>query len=312
MSKLSFGSLASVFIHVVLLSGLVFRLPDSNLEPEQPKAIKVELIPAPELAPPKDKKVEAAVPPPLPKTEPDKVEQAKIQPPKILRPVYKFAEKDSEEGKTKDIVGDRGEEVKNARPEQKTQIEPDKPDLKSQPNVDTQPTLKPELLTPEPEPTLQTPKLSEPTTDSTSIALASVKPAKPNFRPKRKAPKKTRKVKSSKSARLRPSKKQTAATTAKGNLARGLRAGKLCVTELRSQLNNSIPPRWPDRLPTYRLTTGNVLQVRRSAFRENARWVNLQFRCEVDRAVTKVVAFQLKVGTPVPRSQWRKRGLPGS
>ncbi len=102
------------------------------------------------------------------------------------------------------------------------------------------------------------------------------------------------------------------ATTAMNATPRGIRAGTLCVSELRRQLNGSVPPYWPDLLPTYRLDEGTILQVRRGAFRSNARWFNLRFRCEIDEAATRIVSFDFTVGTPIPRAEWAGRGLPAS
>lgn len=100
------------------------------------------------------------------------------------------------------------------------------------------------------------------------------------------------------------------ATTAMEALPRGVRAGELCVTELREQLRRSLPPFWPDLLPAYRLDEGTVLQVRRGAFRAEAQWYELSFRCEIDEAATRVESFTFQVGAAVPRSQWQERGLP--
>lgn len=99
-------------------------------------------------------------------------------------------------------------------------------------------------------------------------------------------------------------------TTAMSTLPRGLRAGELCATALRQRLRNSMPPYWPDLLPAYRLDKGNVLQVRKGAFRSEDQWYNLSFRCEVDEAATRVVSFAFDVGAPIPESEWRRRGFP--
>lgn len=100
------------------------------------------------------------------------------------------------------------------------------------------------------------------------------------------------------------------ATTAMDKLPRGMRAGELCATELREQLRRSMPPYWPDLLPAYRLDEGTVLQVRKGAFRANARWYDLRFRCEVDADATRVESFAFEVGAPVPQGEWSRRGFP--
>jgi hypothetical protein len=80
--------------------------------------------------------------------------------------------------------------------------------------------------------------------------------------------------------------------------------------QMRSPEGN--PPYWPDLLPAYRLDKGTVMEVRKGAFRANARWYNLEFRCEIDATATSVIALDFDVGAPVPRAEWKSRGFPGS
>jgi hypothetical protein len=73
----------------------------------------------------------------------------------------------------------------------------------------------------------------------------------------------------------------------------------------------------PDRLADIdetldRLDKGTVMEVRKGAFRANARWYNLEFRCEIDATATSVIALDFDVGAPVPRAEWKSRGFPGS
>ena len=100
------------------------------------------------------------------------------------------------------------------------------------------------------------------------------------------------------------------ATTAMRDMPRGVRAGRLCLTELREQLLNALPPYFPDLLPSDRLKDGTVIEIPSAAFRANGQWYDLSYRCEVDTDATKVVSFAYRVGDPVPRSEWERRGLP--
>ena len=100
------------------------------------------------------------------------------------------------------------------------------------------------------------------------------------------------------------------ATTAMGNMPRGVRASELCLTELREQLLNASPPYFPELLPSARLKKGTVLDVRGAAFRTNAQWYDLSYRCEVNENATKVVSFAYGVGAPIPPGEWKRRGLP--
>ncbi|HEX2148101.1 MAG TPA: DUF930 domain-containing protein, partial [Pseudorhizobium sp.] len=103
-----------------------------------------------------------------------------------------------------------------------------------------------------------------------------------------------------------------AARTAMDDIPRSMRATQLCETELTEQLRNASPPRDPDFIPRSPLSEGTILQLRQTAFRAEGQWYNLSFRCEIDGDATKVVGFAFNVGAPVPRSEWRRRGFPGS
>jgi hypothetical protein len=95
-----------------------------------------------------------------------------------------------------------------------------------------------------------------------------------------------------------------------GNIPRDIRAQQLCRTELGEQLSHAKPFYHPEILPSPRLPSGTVMEVRQAAFRAEAQWYDVSFRCELDEGVTKVVSFAFQVGAPVPQSQWRKRGFP--
>lgn len=100
------------------------------------------------------------------------------------------------------------------------------------------------------------------------------------------------------------------ATLAMGAMSRGERAGQLCLTELHQQLLHASPPIFPDILKRERLDHGTVLADAKAAFATSTQWYDLNYRCEVDEKATKVVAFAFHVGNPIPRSDWKGRGLP--
>ena len=100
------------------------------------------------------------------------------------------------------------------------------------------------------------------------------------------------------------------ATTAMGGMSRAARASDLCTTELKEQLRHGSPAYQPEILPSYSLPEGNVLDIRSAAFRANAQWFDVRFRCEIDQNATKVVSFGIEVGDAVPRSQWKARRFP--
>jgi hypothetical protein len=100
------------------------------------------------------------------------------------------------------------------------------------------------------------------------------------------------------------------ATTAMGALPREERGSRLCTTELREQLRRAPEPYRVELLPAYRLPGGTVLNVPNAAFRAGGAWYNLSFRCTVDRDALRVTDFTFKVGTAIPRQDWRARGFP--
>ena len=87
-----------------------------------------------------------------------------------------------------------------------------------------------------------------------------------------------------------------AATLAMANIPRGVRAGRLCATELRLQLQYGPTAYTPEWLTSYKLDEGTVLCVRHGSFRAGGAWYNVSFECQVDPEATEVVSFAYRVG----------------
>jgi hypothetical protein len=198
----------------------------------------------------------------------------------VLRPVFQFGEKDAG---PREALGGNSPEDGAASPT--SQPDPDKQDL------------------------------AEPS----ALPAAELKSqAQPLGAPETSAPKPTQPAKVQKASKPGETKtlfSQTAtgdsiAVTAMGDVPRGVRAGRLCVTELRDQLRNALPPYFPDLLPSYRLEEGTVIDVPRAAFRVGGEWYDLSYRCAVDTNATKVVSFAFRVGDVLSPIEWRRRGLP--
>ena len=102
----------------------------------------------------------------------------------------------------------------------------------------------------------------------------------------------------------------TIATTAMNDLPRGVRAGRLCVTALRERMLNSVPPYFPDLLPSFRLDIGTVLDARSAAFRMGGEWYGLSYRCEIDKDATRVRSFAFEVSGRLSEAERQRRGLP--
>ncbi len=98
------------------------------------------------------------------------------------------------------------------------------------------------------------------------------------------------------------------------HLAADERVEQLCGLEAMSQIHAWKSDFEPDRVTAYAKgatkLTGRVLIAESAAFRSKRRWYDLRFRCEFSPDQAAVLAFEFRVGEPVPRSQWAKLGLP--
>ncbi|AJD41915.1 DUF930 domain-containing protein [Rhizobium sp. SEMIA 4085] len=273
-------------------------------------------------------------PPPAPEAKP---EEKPSEPPKsearnnpsdkegkgqgmpVLRPVFEFGDKDS---------GPRKSETGNASagagkpPTPPDEPKPDEPKpaetAAAKPPATDQPPANPvpdDVNLPQVDVANIDPQKNGPAAGAEDQAKIGFEQAKPADQPKIDQ---TETTKAEKPAELKEAKTlfsqnetdDPIARTAMGNMPRGRRAAQLCSTELREQLVHGSPAYNPVMVPTYALPRGTVLDVRRGAFRTREGWYDVQFRCEVDEGVTKVVSFAVDVGDPIPPSLWRSRNLP--
>ena len=278
---------ASVVAHLLMAALLIFGLPVSLLTPQENRAISVDLVPPPK--PPEKNKAE----PPRPQDRSQKPEEIKVEKPPppgndatrqvaapVLRPVFQFGEKDAG---PREALGGNSPEDGAASP--MSRPDPDKQDLAEQSAL------------PAAELKSQAPPLGAPET-------SAPKPTQPAKVQKASKPGETKTLFSQTATG------ESIAVTAMGDVPRGVRAGRLCVTELRDQLRNALPPYFPDLLPSYRLEEGTVIDVPRAAFRVGGEWYDLSYRCAVDTDATKVVSFAFRVGDVLSPIEWRRRGLP--
>lgn len=310
---------ASVTVHALAAALLIFGLPVSLFEAEPEKAINVNLVPPPESpkkaeatkAEPPAKKPEpppqtspeakAEKPPePKPETKPESEKEAAQRAAEIvLQPVHRFGEKD---GGPK--VATDGSSAEEASPEAKPA--PEQPDA-AKPEPEQAEAQKPE---PDKADAAQPRELTAARGTEQAPLPTEGGTAKPVVEEKKTAQKKTAKPGDTKKLASRMATGDAVATTAMGGLPRGVRAGRLCVTELRERMRNASPPYFPDLLPSYPLDKGNVLDIPRAAFRLGGAWYDLSFRCEIDNNATEVLAFVFRVGGPIPPGEWKRRGLP--
>jgi hypothetical protein len=302
------GFPASVAVHLLVVFLVIFGLPVLPLQPQEEQAVEVDLVPPPEQAPEKpEPEEEKPEPPPPPEPEkpkepekPEEPEQAQVEPPAaapdvplpVFRPVFQFGEKDA--GPREALDGNSGTEG------------PDAPELPRQADApDEMETAEPETAAPE-----------ALTADGAQESIAPAEAAEvpvPEPRPEPTPEDIAKAEQAAEEARKLASQHATGdviATTAMEEVPRGVRAGRLCTTELREQMRDSMPPYFPDILPSYRLGEGTILDVPRAAFRVGGDWYDLAYRCQVDANATKVVGFFFRVGERLPPSEQQRRGLP--
>lgn len=98
------------------------------------------------------------------------------------------------------------------------------------------------------------------------------------------------------------------------HLAEEERVEQLCGLEAMSQIHAWKAEFEPDRLVAYAMAgtklSGRELLAEGAAFRSRQHWYALRFKCGFTPDRKQVVAFEFRVGDPVPRAQWEMRGLP--
>ncbi|QKD01606.1 DUF930 domain-containing protein [Mesorhizobium loti] len=340
--NLLWGIPASLILHVLVAALLLYGLPMAPQQPQEEQPVNVALVPAPEQ--PKPKPAPAPPPnPPEPKAEkppeqkvekpPPPEKQAQKPPPvEVLKPVFQFGDKDT--GPRKSLDGASAEESSPA---------PAKDDA-SKPPVEPKPVENQPATPPDPEQRADTTKADEkpvtattdakPTQDAEKQAVLDaakqqgavpaplaadgevelpMSAARPQPKPAN-TPKPSP-AKASKSASrndsgppgVRKLYSQDAtddalATTSMGGVPRAERASMLCASELQQQLldGSYFPYMWP-KVP---LKGGNIIDAPDVAFSTTTTWYHLSFRCEVDTDATRVLSFDFRVGSEIPRSEW--------
>ncbi len=294
--------------------------PEEKAEAEQP--------PPAEVPPPEE---QAAEPPPQQQPEPEPAaegaaqnneqQEANGRPLPVLRPVFEFGEDSKGSGISPD--GNAAEEGEVAKAEDR---DPEIPSEEAEETSEAEPSeteaaetgaAAPPLPQDVAPPSLETANANPLATsdDGTIEGILADIAAEPVEKPPEEEPVEDKASKDKPMTEAKRLFSQTdtsdaSATTAMGNIPRGVRASQLCTTELREQLRHGSPAYQPEILPSYSLPKGNILDIRSAAFRAGAQWYDVRFRCEIDDGATKVVSFGLEVGGAVPRSQWKVRRFP--
>lgn len=298
--------------------------PEEKAEAEQPPPAEV---PPPAEEPPPEE--QAAEPPPQQQPEPategaaqnNEQQDANGRPLPVLRPVFEFGEDSKGSGISPDgntaeegevaKAEDRDPEIPSEEVEETSEAEPSETEASE--TGAAAPAL-PQDVAP---PSLETANANPLATsdDGTIEGILADIAAEPVEKPPEEEPVEDKASKDKPMTEAKRLFSQTdtsdaSATTAMGNIPRGVRASQLCTTELREQLRHGSPAYQPEILPSYSLPKGNILDIRSAAFRAGAQWYDVRFRCEIDDGATKVVSFGLEVGGAVPRSQWKARRFP--
>lgn len=299
---------------------------------EPPKEAKAEQPPPPPPPPPSQ---EAKAPEEKPPEKPpeaaaeeakSKEQAGKTQPLPALRPVAEFGDKDT--GPEKSTEGDAsvaGMKSDTPKPSPESKMEPKEDQAKPEETTAAAnaPESKETPANPVPE-DVELPQvdLTDSHAEKNGPAAGAETEAKTSFEqgkpPNSAKPDATTTAQSGKPIELTEAKtlfsqnmtNDPVAKTAMGDMPRRARVAELCSSELRQQLMHSPPGYSPEMVPRAGLAQGTVLELRGVAFRASARWYDLSFRCEVDTDATKVVSFAYDVGSPIPKSQWKSRGLP--
>ncbi len=319
---------ASVGVHLLVVVVAIFGLPVELFKPEQEQAMQVDLVPPPE----KEQKAAAPPPPPPPAESAEKPQQPKEPPPgeqkpqqqapqeAVMNPVFQFGKEDG--GPSQQLDGNSAEDRPDtpdpaeqaAEAEQASEAE-EKAKAERQTQQAEAEQVAEAKQAQDAEQQAEKASAAEPpvlTTEKSDILATLVEdPPTPTAKPAAPAkPQQQSKLQRAEKLFSRAVTNNPVATTAMRNMPRDIRAGRLCVTELREQLLNAWPPYAPDLLPTERLKSGTILNADNAAFRQNGEWYGLNYRCEVDGDAMKVVSFAFSVGDKLPPSEWMRRGLP--
>lgn len=304
--------------------------PEEEAEAEQPPP---EEVPPAEVPPPAEEpqpEEQATEPPPQQQPEPatesatqnNEQQEANGRPLPVLRPVFEFGEDSKGSGISSDgnaaeegevaKAEDRDPEIPSEEVEETSEAEPSETEASE--TGAAAPALPQDVAPPSLETANANPLATsdDGTIEGILADIAAEPVEKPPVEEKPVEDKASKEKPMTEAKRLfsQTDTSDASATTAMGNIPRGVRASQLCTTELREQLRHGSPAYQPEILPSYSLPKGNILDIRSAAFRAGAQWYDVRFRCEIDDGATKVVSFGLEVGGAVPRSQWKARRFP--
>jgi hypothetical protein len=350
---LLWGLPASLILHALIIALLVYGLPSPPQQREEEQAVNVALVPPPDqpkpkLAPAPSPKNPEAKKPPEPKVEKPPEQSVEKPPPpekpstfEVLKPVFKFGDKDTGPRKSLDGGSAQDNSPSPAKDnDSKPPVVPKDAENKSAASPDSEERAD---STKEADRQEAAAHDADKQTAPTATPLAAAEggdqvelPTSANVpkpRPEN-APKPAKGAKSGSGSAGKPNSKDVAvavsraysglpgvrslysqdatgdafATASMAGVPRDQRAAKLCASALQQELLDASYV--PDLLPLVPLKAGNILDVPKAAFHARRTWYGLGFRCEVDTDATRVLSFTFRVGPVIPPDQWDRLGLP--
>ena len=330
---------ASAVVHVLVAALIIFGVPVSMPKPQEEEAVSVTIEPPQEEAasepPPPPPAEEPAQPPPPPAQE-----QSAAPPVPVLNPVVKFGERDA--GPREALDGSAAEDdplaptqspiadekaateeasrespAEDAPPPAATESAESTESTESTETAESDAAAQPDAPVEEDTGTGAPQLVASAAADKAAAPAASGAPAPDKAEvEEEKAEEKAMEATADPTLRevrtlfSRSSNLDAAATLAMANIPRGVRAGRLCATELRLQLQYGPTAYTPEWLTSYKLDEGTVLSVRHGSFRAGGAWYNVSFECQVDPEATEVVSFAYRVGERLSPEEAKRRRVP--
>ncbi|MGX5826307.1 DUF930 domain-containing protein [Mesorhizobium sp. 43Arga] len=339
--NLMWGIPASLILHVLVVTLLVYGLPVLPQQPREEQPVNVALVPPPDQ--PKPKPVPPPPKPPEPKVEKPPEQKVEKQPPsekqpqkptpvEVLKPVFQFGDKDTGPRKSLHGASARDSSPSPAKDDDSKppviakRAENQSTTPSEQPADPTKVDEKPVTATADDKPTQDAEKQAAldaaKQQDEAPASLAADSSGEIELPTSAEAPKpkptnapKPSPSKASKSASRNDSglpavrrlysqgaTGDALATTSMGGVPRSERASLLCASELQQQLVDG--SYFPYQWPKVPLKGGNIIDAPDVAFSTRTTWYHLSFRCEVDTDATRVLSFDFRVGAEIPRSEW--------
>ncbi|WEX74617.1 DUF930 domain-containing protein [Sinorhizobium numidicum] len=295
------GLPTSVALHLAIAFLLLFRLPEEPPRPPEERNINVELVPPPkpEERPPQKRDKSTAE---RPRSQPQALESASAKP--------------NREKPAPQLPPAAPKGIEGARPSETSPPQP------SQTAGDARPALA--ELRADTEQTDKAPSVEKSSDAASALREASAGDKKPLPKVEKmdnapepagvKLERQSSELVAARELYSEDSLSDPHVRQAIGQLPPKKRILQLCSIEALEQVRRQRPGAYPDMLVPYGPSGGfiskSALKANGGAFRSQAKWYDIDFRCEVDTDKLSVVSFSFAIGNLVPSDQWNARRLP--